>query len=53
MKRSTTPAIKERTSMVKSTANLKLNNQIKILNKDPKKTTNSRLIPSNQQNSVL
>ena len=53
MKRSTTPAIKEKTFMVKSNANLKVASQLKIFNKDVKKTLYSKISSTNQQNSAL
>lgn len=53
MKRSVTPAIKEKTSMVKSNANLKVSSQLKIVNKDVKKTLYSKISSTNPQNSML
>jgi len=53
MKRSTTPALKEKTSLVKSNANLKVVSQLKIVNKDAKKSVYSKIISTNQQNSLL
>ena len=53
MKRSTTPAIKEKMSMVKSNANLKVASQLKIVSKDVKKTLYSKILSNNQQNSTL
>ena len=53
MKRSTTPAIKEKTSMVKSNANLKVVSQLRIVSKDEKKIAWSKIASTNQQGSTL
>jgi hypothetical protein len=53
MKRSTTPAIKEKTSMIKPNVNIKPTSQLKIVNKDVKKTLYSKISSTNQQNSTL
>lgn len=48
MKRSTTPANLQKTSVVKSSAQLKVTNQLKLTNKDVKKTVYSRMHNQNQ-----
>lgn len=52
MKRSTTPANLQKTSVVRSSAQLKAANQLKLTNKDVKKTVYSRMHHQNQSIAV-
>lgn len=53
MKRSTTPAVREKPLLVKSQANLKLPSQLKILNKEVKKNIIAKNLSNIQQNSTV
>lgn len=53
MKRSTTPAVKDKPLSVKSQANLKLPSQLKILNKELKKNIITKNLSSIQSNSTI
>jgi hypothetical protein len=52
MKRSTTPAIKDKPLILKSTAHLKITPQLKIVTKDSKKNLYSKIITT-QPNTAL